>query len=57
MIIIITEIFKYMLWVIADYWGTPVTNIALQGRGGVSRPRPRPGIKGSVVVVGGRRPL
>ena len=26
------ENFKYMLWVIADYWGYfPLTNIALQG--------------------------
>ncbi len=31
------ENFKYMLWVIADYRGlNPVTNIALQGQGGVT---------------------
>ncbi len=34
---ILTENFKYMLWFIADYWGFPVTNIALQGEGGVAR--------------------
>ncbi len=33
---VLTEIFKYMLWVIADYWVLyPVTNIAFQGQGGV----------------------
>ncbi len=31
------EFFKYMLWVIADYRGlNPMTNIALQGQGGVT---------------------
>ncbi len=35
---VVTEIFKYMLWVIADYWDSaPVTNIALQEHGGVRR--------------------
>jgi hypothetical protein len=29
---VLTENFKYMLWVIADYWVLyPMTNIALQG--------------------------
>ncbi len=33
---VLMKIYKYMLWVITDYWVLyPMTNIALQGRGGV----------------------
>jgi hypothetical protein len=46
------EIFKYMLWVIADYKDcNPVTNIALQGRGGVVMTPSMPQVYFYTVVV------
>jgi hypothetical protein len=50
--LVITQIFKYILWVIADYWDlNPVTNIALQGRDGVVETPSASQVYLSIVIV------